>query len=206
MTVTEATRTGQSTRTSRGRTTTATPATTAQKPVPTPPVSAEKTDQGFNLSLPFLRIQVRPPDMHLPHVGLPKMNRRDMGHAVDIARTFLPPPERIVYYGGLGALAAIGLLDWPVAAAIGAGTMIAQRTRAKDQRWSPLRGQQEQPGRQDTGATGTTGTTRAGGRTTGGRTAAQTGAGTTTGRAAGQRAEARTTARGTTARSRAGTK
>jgi hypothetical protein len=91
-------------------------------------------------------IQVRPPDLHLPHVGLPRVNRRDVGHAADVARTFLPPPERIVYYGGLGALAAVGLIEWPVAAAIGAGTMIVQRSRARQDRWSPLRGPQPERG------------------------------------------------------------
>src|SRR3954447_6487208 len=95
------------TRTPRGRTT---PAPTSAPASPTTSRAAQ--EQGnplLDLNLPFLRVQVRPPDMHLPHVELPHLSRRDMGHAVDIARTFLPPPERIMYYGGLGALAAFGL-------------------------------------------------------------------------------------------------
>ncbi|MFC0864470.1 hypothetical protein ACFHYQ_19445 [Sphaerimonospora cavernae] len=103
------------------------------------PAAAEEPGRQFNLNLPFVRIQVRPPELHLPHIGLPHVSRHDVGQAVDIARTFLPPPERLAYYGGLGALAVLGLIDWPVAAAIGAGTLIAQRTRAQEQRWSPLR-------------------------------------------------------------------
>lgn len=38
----------------------------------------------------------------------------------------LPPPKRLAFYGGLGALAVVGALDWPVAAAIGAATAVAR--------------------------------------------------------------------------------
>ena len=41
----------------------------------------------------------------------------------------LPPPKRLAFYGGLGALALVGALDWPVAAAIGAAAAVA---RGKD--------------------------------------------------------------------------
>ncbi|GAA4221984.1 hypothetical protein GCM10023075_11950 [Streptosporangium album] len=71
-----------------------------------------------------MTVQFRPPHLHLPHI-----NRQEAGQAVDAAKSFLPPPERMVYYGGLGALAVAGLIEWPVAAAIGVGTMIAQRAR-----------------------------------------------------------------------------
>ncbi|MFC7648520.1 hypothetical protein ACFQX6_54845 [Streptosporangium lutulentum] len=52
---------------------------------------------------------------------MPHVNRQEVGQAVDTARSFLPPPERIAYYGGLGALAVAGLIEWPVAAAIESG-------------------------------------------------------------------------------------
>lgn len=103
------------------------------------PATAGESGRQFTLNLPFVHIQVRPPELHLPHIELPQVSRRDVEQAVDIARSFLPPPERLAYYGGLGVLAALGVIEWPVAAAIGAGTMIAQRTRAQEQRWSPLR-------------------------------------------------------------------
>lgn len=122
-------------RTPRARTTT--PRTPAPAPAPSPEKKEEHRPQ-LDLNLPFLRIQLRAPEMHMPHVGMPHISGRDVGHAVDMARTFLPPPERIMYYGGLGALAALGILEWPVAAAIGAGTMIAQRAKSREQRWSPL--------------------------------------------------------------------
>jgi hypothetical protein len=42
----------------------------------------------------------------------------------------VPPPERLAYYTGIGVLAAIGLIEWPVAAVIGVGHVLA------DQHWS----------------------------------------------------------------------
>lgn len=42
----------------------------------------------------------------------------------------LPPPDRLAYYAGLGAIAAFGVIDWPVALVIGAGHILA------DQHWS----------------------------------------------------------------------
>ncbi|HEY2947826.1 MAG TPA: hypothetical protein VGJ53_05410 [Micromonosporaceae bacterium] len=42
-------------------------------------------------------------------------------------RSFLPPSERLLYYGGLGAMAVAGILEWPVAAAAGAGVWVATR-------------------------------------------------------------------------------
>ncbi|OPG10188.1 hypothetical protein [Microbispora sp. GKU 823] len=198
------------TTTARGRTTRA--RTTTKPPTPTPtPTPAPPTGPGMemkeehrpqlDLNLPFLRVQLRAPEMHLPHVGMPHISGQDVGHAVDVARTFLPPPERIMYYGGLGALAALGILEWPVAAAIGAGTMIAQRARGREQRWSPFGG----PQRETRGpATPTPGTTPAGAG------AMQEPAAPAAGRAAGRRS---TTAKGeaktpatTARRTRAGAK
>ncbi|MFI7707323.1 hypothetical protein [Nonomuraea sp. NPDC049480] len=100
-------------------------------------VSAEtdgKLPKRLSLDLPMLSIEVRRPEVRLPHVGMPhlgmpRISKQEMGHYVDVARTFIPPPERIAYYGALGALAVFGVVDWPVAAAIGAGTIIAQRGR-----------------------------------------------------------------------------
>jgi hypothetical protein len=51
-----------------------------------------------------------------------------VGDAGRVVAGYLPPPERLVFYGGLGIAAVLGAIDWPVAAAIGIGTMIARRT------------------------------------------------------------------------------
>ena len=37
----------------------------------------------------------------------------------------IPRPEQLAYYGGLAALAAFELIDWPVALVIAAGHMLA---------------------------------------------------------------------------------
>jgi hypothetical protein len=47
-----------------------------------------------------------------------------------VGEVTLPPPQRLAFFGGLAALAAVGFLDWPVAIVIVAGHALA------DQHWS----------------------------------------------------------------------
>ncbi|MFD0889287.1 hypothetical protein ACFQ08_32535, partial [Streptosporangium algeriense] len=65
------------------------------------------------MNLPMMSVRFHAPHLHMPHVGLPHVNRQEAGQAVDAAKSFLPPPERMVYYGGLGTLAVAGLIEWP---------------------------------------------------------------------------------------------
>jgi hypothetical protein len=44
-------------------------------------------------------------------------------------RNNLPSRNTLLYYTGLGAAAALQVVSWPVAAAIGAGVWVASRTR-----------------------------------------------------------------------------
>lgn len=37
----------------------------------------------------------------------------------------LPPTEQLAYFGGLGLLAAVGMLEWPVALTLVAGHLLA---------------------------------------------------------------------------------
>ncbi|WP_433356660.1 hypothetical protein ACQP25_21020 [Microtetraspora malaysiensis] len=140
---TTATRTTRTTRTAAARTTAATrarAARTAPTPMPTPITQGQHDGHNgqFTLNLPMVSLQFHRP--HMPHVEMPHMSRQEVGHAVDVARSFLPPPERVIYYGGLGALAVFGVLEWPVAAAIGVGTMLAQRGRTEESKaWSRAR-------------------------------------------------------------------
>ncbi len=64
----------------------------------------------------------------------------DAGHLVS---GFLPPPDRLIFYSGLGAAAVFGVIDWPVAAAIGLGTMIARKA-ARSRGKAPSRSPQQQ--------------------------------------------------------------
>jgi hypothetical protein len=36
-------------------------------------------------------------------------------------------PKRVLWWGGLAALAAVEVIDWPVAAVVGAGSYVAER-------------------------------------------------------------------------------
>jgi hypothetical protein len=42
-----------------------------------------------------------------------------------VGRVQVPRPEQLAYFGGLAALAAFELIDWPVAAVIAAGHILA---------------------------------------------------------------------------------
>lgn len=44
-----------------------------------------------------------------------------------VGRVAVPPPDQLAFYGMVGALAAVGLIDWPVAVAIGVGQAIVAR-------------------------------------------------------------------------------
>jgi hypothetical protein len=42
-----------------------------------------------------------------------------------VGQVEIPRPEQLAYYGGLAALAALELIDWPVALVIAAGHLMA---------------------------------------------------------------------------------
>ncbi|GAA0360472.1 hypothetical protein NE235_21460 [Actinoallomurus spadix] len=44
-----------------------------------------------------------------------------------LGRVELPPPERLVYYAGLGLLAVLEVVEWPVALVIGTGHLLADQ-------------------------------------------------------------------------------
>jgi hypothetical protein len=63
----------------------------------------------------------------------PVLGPSSVGQAGRSVAGRLPPPGRLAFYGGRGAAAVFGVIGWPVAVAIGAGTAIARRPRAGDQ-------------------------------------------------------------------------
>ncbi|MFB9835049.1 hypothetical protein [Actinoallomurus acaciae] len=71
-------------------------------------------------------VPVLTPHMKTVHVPTPGMSY--VGDAGRLVAGYLPSPERLAFYGGLGVAAILGAIDWPVAAAIGIGTMVARRT------------------------------------------------------------------------------
>jgi hypothetical protein len=79
-----------------------------------------QTEHGVDVPIPVLT-----PHMKVMHLRTPRMAyMEDAGRMV---AAYMPPPERIAFYGGLGVAAVVGLLDWPVAAAIGIGAVVARR-------------------------------------------------------------------------------
>jgi hypothetical protein len=72
------------------------------------------------LNLPFVTAQFRAPDLHVP-------SRDEIGAAARGARSMLPSRKAMLFYGGLAVTAAVGAIEWPVAAAIGVGTAVASR-------------------------------------------------------------------------------
>lgn len=64
---------------------------------PTAPAGEERKQQGTPVSVP----QVPLPDIHVP--------------------------GRVLWWGGLAALATLGVVDWPVAVLVGAGSWVAEQ-------------------------------------------------------------------------------
>jgi hypothetical protein len=83
--------------------------------------------RGVTIPLPNVRI----PAPTLPRLPLPSQHTVVMTayRVGDTVRKNAPTGDELLYYGGLGALAVFGAIDWPVAAAIGAGVWIARHHR-----------------------------------------------------------------------------
>lgn len=77
------------------------------------------------VSLPVVNLRVPVPGADVPSAAAIAQTR----WAAQVMRANLPPVERLVYYGGLTALAVAGVLEWPVVAVAGAGVWVASRTR-----------------------------------------------------------------------------
>ena len=57
-----------------------------------------------------------------------KEEHTEEGPAVNIpvaGRVPLPPRQNMIYYAGLGAMTALGVIDWPVTLAVAAGYALA---------------------------------------------------------------------------------
>jgi hypothetical protein len=76
--------------------------------------------RSATLNLPFVTAQFRAPDLHVP-------SRQELGSAARGARSMLPSGKSMLFYGGLAVTAAVGAIEWPVAAAIGVGSALASR-------------------------------------------------------------------------------
>lgn len=89
------------------------------------PAAAEQT---LTIRLPFLTVSVARP---AGHPATPASSVAPRSTPV----LELPVPgsgsgPRLLYYAGVAALGVAGVVEWPVAAAIAAGTYIASRSRS----------------------------------------------------------------------------
>jgi len=110
-----------------------TKAATKARPAPKEPVKppAEHHYGGVPVLLPTMRRipvpsvhvgHVQPP--HVPHVHVPTPHVElpdAVRHSIEGRRGMF------LWWGGLVGAAAVGVLEWPVAAAVGIGTYVAQR-------------------------------------------------------------------------------
>ncbi|WP_082974553.1 hypothetical protein [Mycobacterium sp. E1715] len=48
-----------------------------------------------------------------------------------LGRVRIPRPDRLAFYGGLAALAAIQILDWPMVLLLGAGQALAESQHSR---------------------------------------------------------------------------
>lgn len=46
-----------------------------------------------------------------------------------VGHVTLPPPDHLAWYGALGALAVLEIIEWPVAAVLAVGRMLADNRR-----------------------------------------------------------------------------
>jgi hypothetical protein len=92
-----------------------------------------KGARGVTLSVPGVSVRLSVPEVHVPEPA-----RHAVTAAVHKAQAMMPPPEQAAFYVGLGVLAALQLIEWPVAAVIGAGMAVNQRTRTQSES-SPAR-------------------------------------------------------------------
>ena len=66
---------------------------------------------------------------HTSHREALERVRRGQSFAVDlpvVGRVRIPHPEQLAYFGALGVLAAVEIIDWPIALAIAAGHVLMQ--------------------------------------------------------------------------------
>jgi len=82
------------------------------------------------VDLPFVTARFRAPALHLPHMHVP--DRKEIGDAARTVRSHLPSTRETVYYGGLVLLAALELIEWPVAVAIAVGTAVTRRGNTRE--------------------------------------------------------------------------
>ncbi|WP_330231029.1 hypothetical protein OHA40_00165 [Nocardia sp. NBC_00508] len=103
------------------------PAVPESETEPSTTGSETATTERDGLRVPIPTLGVRMTRVPLPPG--PRTVAAGASSATAAVRRRVPDGQSLLYYGGLGVAAAAGLVSWPVAAAIGAGVWVAERTR-----------------------------------------------------------------------------
>ncbi|GAB3689760.1 hypothetical protein [Saccharopolyspora tripterygii] len=75
--------------------------------------------------------QLRTAQISLP--DLPELpGRENLTSTVTAVRSALPSRDQLLFYSGLTAAAALSVIEWPVAAAIGIGAAVVRRSANQD--------------------------------------------------------------------------
>ena len=74
--------------------------------------------RSATVNLPFVTARFRVPDLQPP-------SREELGWVLQTAQSLLPSSRTLLFFGGLTATAIAGIIEWPVAAAIGIGSALA---------------------------------------------------------------------------------
>jgi hypothetical protein len=94
------------------------------------------------VNLPFIAAQFRAPELRAPA-------RDELDAAARGARSMLPSGKSLLFYGASAVTAVAGVIEWPVAVAVGVGTALAGQGAAIPE----PRGGAQQPVQAATGGT-----------------------------------------------------
>ncbi|MFE2431506.1 hypothetical protein ACFXJ5_32805 [Streptomyces sp. NPDC059373] len=86
--------------------------------------TARRTERSQSGGTPAVRMHTAHTDVPIPYFTPGDLTAN--AHVITSHLPPLPPPRQLAFYGGLGALALAGAVDWPVALAIGAATVVAR--------------------------------------------------------------------------------
>ncbi|MFC5749064.1 hypothetical protein [Actinomadura rugatobispora] len=124
-----ASRTGQATSRTRQTATARTRQTTQRRQTTRQTAQRRRTAeerQSTSLPIPVVTPHVKIYNVPVPGTGAGMHKMAEAGRS---AASYLPPRRRLAFYGALGAMAALEVISWPVAAVVGVGTAIAGRSR-----------------------------------------------------------------------------
>lgn len=86
------------------------------------------------MRIPFVTAQWHSADVHVPGkqeiTSAANSAVESAGSAVSAVREQMPSREHAIFYGVLGGAAALSVIEWPVALAIGVGTALVSRRKS----------------------------------------------------------------------------